>query len=270
LQDLEVETFDFQSFGPITRARYLIMTALGLEKHCDGGIALLTSNRLVLTDPYVYSVKLVDCVHNKVLDRLKLGSTPKDVCCLSGNRAAVTLPLNNTILILECNDRLTIVNSIAVKGVCWNIDYNSTDLVVHYRQPNKIEIVHMNSGEVKQRFQEKDDILTYALSVCTDRKNTFVYGLNHLAILRLDEDLQVQQIFHLPEVAQSTMIAVGGNQLLVCCSDKLWQLDTTIGRWSLLLGEGFMGVNSMAYCHERHILYAGVFPGNVVKRYVFP
>ena len=271
MQDLQVGTTKgVTSFG-LGGIKHRIRTTFDIEKKLYGCIALQTSDRLVVTDSYNCSIKLVDIVLHKVLHQLKLNSLPWGVCCLPGNRVAVTLPFSDMILILECNDRLTIVKSIAVQGVCWDIDYNSTDLVVLYRRPKQIDIVDMDDGKLKQRFLEKGTDITSSLSVCADKKVTFITDFDDKQILRLDEDLQVQQIYHLPEVAKPTcLLAVGRNQLLVCCSDKLWQLDTVIGRWSLLLGEGFRGVDSMAYCHERHILYAGVLPDNVVKRYLFP
>jgi len=63
-------------------------------------------------------------------------------------------------------------------------------------------------------------------------------------------------------------LAVGENQLLVNDDNGyLWQLDSTMGRWThLKQGEWFSILAfSMAFCHERNNLYWNGF--DVVKRY---
>ena len=53
------------------------------------------------------------------------------------------------------------------------------------------------------------------------------------------------------------MLAVGENQLLVNDAfHRLWLLDSTIGRWTLL-GENVGIGYGMAFCHERNVLYYG-------------
>jgi len=100
------------------------------------------------------------------------------------------------------------------------------------------------------------------------KNTTIIYFIKNSRILRLDEDLQVQQVYPLPDSAElSCVLAVGENQLLVSgVIDRLWQLDSTMGRWTQLKqAEWFIDVSTMAFCHERNVLY---WEGReVVKRY---
>jgi len=227
-------------------------------------LTLLTSKRLILGN--CDSVKLFDVVQNKVLHQLRVDSKPWSVCSLPWTRAAVALPFDNTILILDCDNQLSIVKRIAVRGKVRGVAYSNGHLIVLYSF-GKIETLHMNGGIVRQTNLETSGLFKYQpLSVMTEGNVTsiFVYDYNKGRIIRLDENLQEQQVYPLPGVDLPwSVLAVGGNQLLVSDFDgRLWQLDSTMGRWTRLKK---IYVDSMAFCHDRHVLYCGF--GNIVKSY---
>jgi len=232
-------------------------------------IAVLSSDRLVVGDFTNHSVKLFDVVQDKVLHQLEVGNWPTSVCSLPEARVAVTLPLENSILILHCDNTLSIVNTITVQGFCWSIAYSNKLLIVLY--PRKIEIMNLNGSVIKQNELNVPDQFSWGsqLSVMTEGDITSIYvgDSNNKRILRLDENLQEQQIYRLPDGAKPYgVLVVGENQLLVRVSGgNLWQLDTTMGRWTLL-SERFVVLESMAFCHERQVLYYGHFSDSV-KRY---
>jgi len=231
-------------------------------------MALLTSDRLVVVDNGNQSVKLVDVVQGKVLHQLEVGSMPWRVCSLPGTRAAVTLPFNNTILILDCDNQLSIVNTITVHGRCEAVAYSNDHLIVLCTHPSKIEILTMNGGVVKQRDLElsKTYLYIYLSGIAEDNVTSiYVSDFINRRILRLDENLQVQQVYPVPDGAKPLcVLAVGDGQLLVReLNGTLWQLDSTMGRWTRLKQEKLF--DSMAFCHERNVLY---WEGRkVVKRY---
>jgi len=235
-------------------------------------MALLSSDRLVVVDPLNQSVKLLDVVQGKVLHQLEVDGTPTSVCSLPEARVAVTLPSKNIIVILHCDNKLSIVDTITVQGFCCSIAYSNELLVVLYEHPRKIEIMNLNGSVVKQNELNVRDIfyLESQLSVMTEGDVTSIYvgDSNNKRILRLDEDMQEQQVYRLPGGAKpSGVLAVGDNQLLVgVYGIYLWQLDSTMGRWTLLSEDGFWLIVSMAYCHERQVLYYG-HVSDSVKRY---
>jgi len=169
-------------------------------------MALLSSDRLVVADKFSHSVKLVDVVQDKVLHELKVGGRPCSLCSLPGNRAAVALQDKQKILIMDCANQLSIVGTIAVRGYSKCIAYSNNQLFVLHYFPLKIEILHMNGTCVKQKMlgrfnlDRNDLFLPFELSVMTegDVTSIFVYDDDNLGILRLDEDLQEQQIFYIP------------------------------------------------------------------------
>jgi len=234
-------------------------------------MALLTSDRLVVGDRNNQSVKLLDVVQGKVLHQLEMDSMPCRVCSLPGPRAAVTLPAEKRIIILDCGNQMSIVNTITVHVRCKEVAYSNDHLIVLDTHPSKIRILTMNGGVVKQRDLELSKTYQYNyLSVIAEDNVTSIYVSDFInsRILRLNENLQVQQIYPHPDRAGPWgLLAVGENQLLVIdINNRLWQLDSTMGRWTLLnQAEWFLEAYSMAFCHERNNLYWDAF--GVVKRY---
>jgi len=242
------------------------------EKPRRISMALLSTDRLVVGDYRNQSVKLVDVVQDKVLHQLEVDGKPTSVCSLPEARVAVTLPYKNGILILHCDNKLSIVDTITVQGRCWSIAYSNKLLIVLYKDPcYKIEIMSLNGSVIKQyELQYGSDrfYLGSPLSVMTEGDVTSIYvcDFNNKRILRLDENLQEQQIYRLPDGAeQRCVLAVGENQLLVGVSGgDIWQLDSTMGRWTFLGEKCF--IVPMAFCHERQVLYGADF-SDEVKRY---
>jgi len=223
-------------------------------------MALLTSDRLVVGDRENQSVKLVDVAQDKVLHQLEVGSIPWRVCSLPGTRAAVTLPFNNTILILDCDNQLSIVNRITVREELQELAYSNGHLIVLY-DIGKIEKLHMNGGVVRQNNLGTYISYNYQhLSVTTEGNVTSIYvsDFDNRRIIRLDENLQEQQVYLVPDSAALwCVLAVGDGQLLVSdLSGRFWQLDSTMGRWTHLSQEKRIGfAYPMAFCHERNVLY---------------
>jgi len=232
-------------------------------------MTLLSSDRLLLADLNNQSVKLVDVVQDKVLYQLKVNDSPSSVCSLPRNRAAVALPNKQIIHILDCDNQLSIVNTIKVQGACLGLDYSNGHLIVLYSF-GKIEILNMHGGVVWQNNLEISTRYTYNhLSVMTECNVTSIFVVDYSSsrIHRLDENLQVRQVYPVPNDTEKwSLLAVGENQLLVSdFNGRLWQLDTTMGRWALLTMCPQYAW-SLAFCHDRHILYYGGRSG-VVKIY---
>ena len=230
-------------------------------------IALLTSDWLVYADRCNQLVKLVDVVQDKVQHELKVDGVPAGVCSLPGNMAAVALLDKQIINIMNCDNQLSIVNRITGRGSLRGLAYSDGHLIV-LNSFGKIEILHMNGGVFRQHFL--DIFLGYIhnhLSIMTEGNVTSIFVVDSAKrrIHHLDENLQVQQVYSLPGRAEPiSILAVGENQVLVSdLFDRLWQLDTTMGRWTKR--ERFLGTYVMAFCHDRHILYCSV--NDAVNRY---
>lgn len=238
-------------------------------------IALLTIDRLVMTDCSNASVKLVDVDQHTILDQLKVDGKPWGACRLSESKAAVTLPDEHRIIILDCKNKLFIENTIFVQHECRDIAYNNEQLIVRYRDYRKIEIMRLNGEVVKQTLLGTRNILyANSLSVISEENATsiFVSDYSNSRIVRLDDELQEQQVYPLPGGAtQSSLYAMGEGQLLLWSDNgSFWQLDSTMGLWTALVGEGGLsGAWSMVFCHNRRVLYCTHFDDAVVKRYSF-
>ena len=229
-------------------------------------MALLSRDLLVVVDWYNHTVKLIDVGQPMALHTLRVNTMPTSVCSLPETRAAVTLPHEKSILIIDCHNTLSVLNTIPAHGMCWDISYCNTHLIVLYNNPCKVKILHLGGGVVRHNeLQISTNILINHLSVMTDGNVTsiFVSDNDKSRILRLDEDLREQQVYPLPDgVEPECVLAVGEGQLLMWCpGGRLWQLDTTMGRFTLL-GEGLGITGSMAFCHERQVLYCGFWLEN--------
>jgi len=244
-----------------------VWTAMDRVEPWLTSMALLSSDRLVVVDPLNQSVKLLDVVQDKVRHQLKVDDIPTSVCSLPGNRAAVILPYRNTLLIMDCENQLSIVSTITVQGKCEKVAYSNGHLIVLYEAPVKVAILHLNERVVKQKVLEISTYLFHnLLSVTTegDVTSIFVSDFNNSSILRLDEDLQEQQVYPVPDGAEpGRVLAVGENQLLVNdFDDRLWQLDSTMGSWTHLIQRKWnICEYPMAFCHDRHVLYSGGWKG---------
>ena len=96
----------------------------------------------------------------------------------------------------------------------------------------------MNGAVDRQTNLETSLHIYQPLSVMTEGNVTSIYvgDYDNSRILRLDENLQEQQVYPLPDGAKPCrVLAVGENQLMVSDTNyKHWQLNSTMRRWTRL------------------------------------
>ncbi|XP_052781375.1 uncharacterized protein LOC128217945 [Mya arenaria] len=231
------------------------------------GMALLPGDRLLLSDCYNHSLKLVDTTNNKLVSQVKLPGNPWDLCLLPGDRAAVTLHWEKKIQFVSTQENVTLQDVVKVDGECRGIDFCDDNLIVSFCLPGKVVLMDMK-GKVKKRVYNDTSgkPLFQAPSYLTvTRKNQtppviYVSDRDTHTITKLSFSLEVLQSYKDPILnLPRGMAVVGDNQLLVCDRDNnnILLLDTLTGKITQLLGKGkrIERPYSVAYCPKKKMMF---------------
>ncbi|XP_052788018.1 E3 ubiquitin-protein ligase TRIM33-like isoform X2 [Mya arenaria] len=234
-------------------------------------VALLTGDRLILADCDNYSLKLVDTDNNKLVSQVKLPAFPMDLCLLPGDRAAVTLPMEEKIQFVSTQGNFSLQDVVKVDGYCHGIDFCDNNLIVSFTNPGKVVLMDMK-GKVKKSVDKDSSqkLLFHSpwnLTVTRDSRTSAIYISDWYtnSFTKLSISLEVLQSFQDPNlVSLHGLTAIGDNQLLVCGrdSDNILLLDTLTGNVTQLLGkeEGIEGPLSVAYCPRKKMMFVTCRP----------
>jgi len=264
--------------GCLSRERDLQVSSPG-----EGGIwildiALVSSNRVMVTEQTNDAVKLLDSQGGKVVSKLLLSRRPIRVCLLRDGRAAVTLPNQKRIQLIRVDgDTLSLDGSIDVKGEVYGIAVHDHHLVLSYVNPGRLEKITME-GEVTHQLNNHTagiELFKYPYFITTSHDgNIFIadYGIKN-TISQLDQNLQVVQTFTSPMLkSPAGVVAVSNTQLLVADRDShnILMLDTTTGSMTPLLGqaEQIQDPWALGWCPVSRKLYVGYF-GKKTTIYVY-
>jgi len=216
-------------------------------------LVVLPGDLLLLANNENQSVKLVNPVSGKLLDRLQLPGSPHGLCLLPGDRAAVTIPNNSAIqTIAVTNKQLALRDYINVKGRCSGVDFVNDYFVVGFRYPVKVALIQTTGKIYKTISKDSQNkaLFQYPDYFCVTTEPTgtgkVIYVSDHgtRTISRLSEELQVLQSFMDPELlCPRGLVSVGGGQLLIVnyggwsFPSTLSVLDVTTGQVTWPLGQ---------------------------------
>ncbi|XP_052780371.1 uncharacterized protein LOC128217327 [Mya arenaria] len=244
-----------------------VKTSAGTSKCFLTSVALLSGERLLLSDFHNCSVKLVDTTTNKMVSQVKLPGNPRDLCLLPGDRTAVTLPDEGKIQFVSTQENATLLDLVKVDGQCCGIDFCDDNLIVSFYHPVKVVLMDMK-GKVK-KSADKDssgnplfncpDYLTVTRESQTPPV-IYVSDWGTHTITKLSMSLEVLQTYQDPILrSPQGLTAIGDNQLLVSGkgSDNILLLDTLTSKVTQLLGkeEGIESPCSVAYCSLKKMMF---------------
>ena len=197
------------------------------------GMAQLPGNMMALCD--WTSLKLVDLETGQVTSSVQLSSWPHDVCAVPDNQAAVTLPLEGKIQLVDTRAGILITTKIPIRMCCKGICFFQDTFVVSYYgyAQCKVEIVDM-TGKVLKEI-EKDEagqtLFSLPLYVAVDEVNgsVFVANASRNSITMINAEFKVIKTIVNKSLQQPrSMVLVDNKHLLVCCegSNNLVLLNT--------------------------------------------
>lgn len=251
----------------------------GKSKGCTiQGIEILSESRLMVTDSYCYSVKVISIVKKKPISSLKMHSWPFAITKINEDSVAVTLPALKQIQIVQIkeDDTMKVVKEIERGKVCCGVEYNRGKLFVTYSHPQvKLEIIDL-SGRVIKAFsnEHKGDGLFerpfyIAVNLTHDTVCISDVQKNSLTFLSLDGDYR-NSFFERKKIYAIRGIAMDSEGVAYACafdSHKVYQFADDGSKLRILLDEdaGLKNPQALKYCTRSDRLFVGMDGGNIVK-----
>ncbi|XP_053386202.1 uncharacterized protein LOC123538828 [Mercenaria mercenaria] len=221
------------------------------------GCALLSSDKLVLTDYNNKKLKVVNTSLKTVVDEKTLNATPCDVIVLPEDQIAVTIPESEEILIMGTAGQLTTSRSIKIQRRCKGITYHQDHLYVACVLPNCILILD-TKGNVKNIIscQDQTDKLNY-IELSQDSQTFYISnGLGNLvAKFTLEGELSAK---YSDITTPRGLLVLNDGSLLVCSSvnNSIYRLEANF-KQSQQVGTGLFQPLSICCNHEKSEVYVG-------------
>jgi hypothetical protein len=156
---------------------------------------LLTPDLLIITDHHNKAIKIVDITSKSVQARHNFDSEPWDVTSVSQNEVAVTLPRHQTIQFFSVSrNNLKQKHTLKVDGKCYGISCHKDKIVVLYKHPVKVQILHIN-GTVLQTIQD-ENIFKEPRCIRTSDNYIFVSDYILQKVIKLNWQLEVTCKYH--------------------------------------------------------------------------
>ena len=230
-------------------------------------MALVSTNRLLLTVPAQSKVMLVQSKTGQVLSEIVLQNQPGFICMVSANRAATTIFNKTIIQFIQVNERTLETDSTT------NVDVNAygiapyrNNLVVSYLEPSGVKIIS-NDGETihkldnatagREVFKSPEWIAT------TSDGSIYVTDWGTREITRLDSSLAILQTFSgaILRTPQG-ILALNNDQLLVCSwsNSSVVLIRPSTNSMTVLLDkqQGIKRPVSLCFCKEQKKMYVAL------------
>jgi len=216
-----------------------------------GGMTILPRNKIVLCDQENRSVKLLNLKTMRIMSSVKLSSSPRDVCAMPNDRAAVMLPVEGKIMLLIIRNKIKMKKSISIQigstGLCY---FDETFIVTYgFGHSSKVEIVDMN-GDILKTTENRSQLMQIVdpVSVAVDCREPCLYilGTRHSTVTKMDLDLNVVKTItlhykctHYKLKIPRSIVHLGDSHLLMCGweSNNLVLLNTVTYEMRTLLDQ---------------------------------
>lgn len=198
---------------------------IGTRKDCSecfvSAIMEISATRLIFVDWSNYSLKMVDRVSNKFIDRRVLTSKPWDITKIPGSRVAVTFPETQHILFYTYN--LKLCGCIALTGQGWGVFCVDDRLFVSFSRPlAQVQILDL-SGMVYQSIQpisQGSALLENPMNLTYDQdtRKLYVSDADKHTVTCMSIDGVVQWVYQSQELQVPTGIVCGDFGCIYICS----------------------------------------------------
>jgi len=230
-------------------------------------MALVSTNRLLLTVPAQSKVMLVQSKTGQVLSEIVLQNQPGFICMVSANRAATTIFNKTIIQFIQVNERTLETDSTT------NVDVNAygiapyrNNLVVSYLEPSGVKIIS-NDGETIHKLDNatagRKVFKNPTWITTTSDGSIYVTEWTSYKIIRLDSSLTVVQTFDDAILVFSRgILSLDKDQLLVGSGKNhivLLRPSTNSMTFLLDLHFGIAQNISLCFCKEQKKLYETQF-----------
>lgn len=201
------------------------------------GVVQLNSEKLLVADMNNKALKLIDLSSEQITSVLRLSDGPWDVTRISGNEAAVTLPMGKKIRFVSTNEELRETREIPVHGFCRGICYADGNIIVTYREPAVVEILDLGVTVYKSHNLNQDGMALFQRSSFVEigiiDKEPFIFAPDSIqkTMTKISMNLEIVSTFKDLKISRPAAIAaVRNNCLAICDHDgKCVKVFTEIG-----------------------------------------
>lgn len=225
------------------------------------GMTVLSPDTLLLADFENNSVKRYDLEKRSFKPEIKMENSPWDITALSHERAAVTLPDDRSIRIIFPENPSVVSKKVKTTNKCYGVSFVAEKLVVSYICPSMVEIMDFHGNVLKtvERDEENNPLFKTPEYVTVSMEVIYVSDFENVTIAKLNLEGKVLHTIKDRRLRCPRGIAVAGNNLLVCNSDKGFptlELITENRRViTLLSNKNVTNIpQTVCYCSSRHLL----------------
>jgi len=226
-------------------------------------VVTLPSCNMLVSVAVNNSVKVVDVQTGRLLSHLHLPGRPASLCLLPGDRAAVLLPDERAIQIIDISsDQLRLLDNVKVAEKYVSLAYMNNKFMVGSSDLRCVASLNIEGKLLKSVSKDNtgNQLFENPLHICVttdiDGPSVYVSDWGNHTITRLSEELEVMQTFGVPiEYELYDLAAAGGGQLILIVDSgntKLLVLDTGTGEFTELLEDvgdwGIYEASRVTFC----------------------
>jgi len=243
----------------------LTLTSSGEKGIVIQDIPVVSPSRLLVSDYYNNTLRLVCSVNGGVMSKVNVPGRPWGICLMGDGKAAVALYNMKKIQFINVDgDTLSLDRTIDVKGNPRSISaYDSSRLVVVYDSPGRIEMMTIDGrvvDEVDNQKAGKDIFSNPYFIATTNSGDIFVSDYSTQMIIQMDRSFRITQTFSSPMLTSPYgIVSVSTDQLLVADQEgnSIVDLNPTSGTVTPLLGQadGIQKPQALSWCQASKKLY---------------
>lgn len=247
----------------ITRLHDINVRVSSDKKSCwITGMAIHSSNTILLADKNNNNVKLLDTYSLTVTSRLSLSDKPWDITTLPNYQAAVTMAEAHKINIFSTRDGLKTVRTIKVDSECRGISTANYKLVVSCKNPGRVLVMDLQ-GKVSltistDKSGDKLFVIPDYVVVVEEDRMPVIYVTDFLkdTITKLSFEGQVLYTYLSKNFKGLTgLTSIGYRQLMVCSYSNKSVIEVSeAGKKNVALPDNFENLASQE--HPRTMCYS--------------
>jgi len=251
---------------------------------------MVPHNKLVIatSDKKLGSIKVIDTIHEVIVQELGLSSRPWDMARFQGDRLAVTQTEERriTFLLFSSTKPMQVEKEMHLSGQCYGVASLNDNLVVTFRNPAKVVVMDTLGNILKSFYKDSagKNLFSFPCSVAVsaDDQSIYVSDYSKHTVTSLALDGRVQAIYASDSLKRPRKIYTDTCGTVFVCGqasnnvhvlspalEKLKVLQ--IGAVPKLFGViklfelGVSGPLSIHLCEKTDKLYVGMYKQNKVR-----
>ncbi|XP_053407256.1 E3 ubiquitin-protein ligase TRIM71-like [Mercenaria mercenaria] len=180
------------------------------------GLAMLSSNELLLVDFQNDYVKILNVSDNTITSKYKTSGVPWDVTAINSETVAITLQDKGKILFMNNKNGLTESHSLKVRKWCRGIDHHNGVIAVSFIRPRAVQILNMK-GEILHEVKDTSMFQYPNYIAFRGDKSIVVSDCDKHAVYELTVEGQLKATMTSEDLLYPRGLAVTSNGTVVVC-----------------------------------------------------